>query len=67
MREISKMTSVVFSCIVNQKVKNIQKNFLYMRLSKAFSADHFGKKPFRISLTNGGAMVKIFNRRYQMF
>jgi hypothetical protein len=52
------------------KSQSIQKIFFCIRLCRAFAADHFGKKTFRISLRNGDVVVKIFiakSRRYQSF
>ncbi len=37
-----------------QKTQRIQKTFHFIRLCRAFLADHFGKKPFSISLRNDG-------------
>ncbi len=44
-----------------QKTQSIQKTFHFIRLCRDFSADHFSKKIFWISLRNGGVIVKILN------
>ena len=43
-----------------KKSQNIQKIFFHIQLYSACFTDHFGKKPFQISLRNSDAIVNIF-------
>ena len=45
----------------SQKAQSIHKTFHFIRLCRAFFADHFGKKIFWISLRNDDVMVKMLN------
>ena len=44
-----------------QITESIQKTFHFIRLCRAFFADHSGKKTFWISLRNDGVIFKILN------